>query len=94
MTPPKLELTLTLDTLVECPQCAGSGFSGYGSGYDAVCGWCGGRGRVLGDTPAGCTYDVRCGKCDDCCSVDDASAKEDEADYRDRSREAWQSRGW
>jgi hypothetical protein len=25
-----------------CRKCGGSGFSGYGTGYDAVCDWCGG----------------------------------------------------
>lgn len=25
---------------VDCPKCSGSGFSGYGTGYDDVCGWC------------------------------------------------------
>jgi hypothetical protein len=29
--------------LVECPICKGSGFSGQGSGYDDVCGECGGQ---------------------------------------------------
>lgn len=29
--------------LEDCPNCGGSGFSGYGSGYDAVCDWCGGQ---------------------------------------------------
>lgn len=28
---------------VRCPGCDGGGFSGYGSGYDAVCGSCGGQ---------------------------------------------------
>jgi hypothetical protein len=47
-----LDLTSTTDTmpatgpdepLVDCPVCGGSGFSGYGSGYDDVCGECGGQ---------------------------------------------------
>lgn len=29
-----------------CEVCGGSGFSGYGSGYDAVCSECGGLGRL------------------------------------------------
>lgn len=28
--------------MIDCTRCGGSGFSGYGSGYDAVCDWCGG----------------------------------------------------
>lgn len=28
---------------VDCRECGGSGFSGYGTGYDAVCGNCGGQ---------------------------------------------------
>lgn len=31
--------------LVDCKECGGSGFSGYGSGYDDVCGTCGGSGE-------------------------------------------------
>lgn len=30
-----------------CPKCGGSGFSGYGTGYDAVCDDCAGIGEVL-----------------------------------------------
>lgn len=33
--------------LVECSVCGGSGFSGYGTGYDAVCGNCGGLKFIL-----------------------------------------------
>jgi hypothetical protein len=29
--------------MIECPECKGSGFSGYGSGYGDVCGHCGGQ---------------------------------------------------
>lgn len=32
---------------VPCAKCGGGGFSGYGTGYDAVCDDCGG----LGETP-------------------------------------------
>ena len=32
--------------LIDCPQCGGSGFSGYGSGYGDVCGHCGGQKRL------------------------------------------------
>lgn len=31
----------------ECPTCVGSGFSGHGTGYDAVCDTCAGRREVL-----------------------------------------------
>lgn len=31
--------------LVECEDCGGSGFSGYGTGYGSVCGNCGGPGE-------------------------------------------------
>lgn len=31
--------------LVECDECCGSGFSGYGTGYGSVCGNCGGPGE-------------------------------------------------
>lgn len=40
----------TTDDLVDCPQCRGSGFSGYGSGYDAVCGECGGQRQLPRET--------------------------------------------
>ncbi|ULF49382.1 anti-TRAP protein [Bacillus phage MrBubbles] len=30
----------------ECATCGGSGFSGYGTGYDAVCDNCGGAGEL------------------------------------------------
>jgi len=30
----------------ECTVCGGSGFSGYGTGYDAVCDNCGGAGEL------------------------------------------------
>jgi len=30
---------------VECEVCVGSGFSGYGTGYDAICDNCGGIGE-------------------------------------------------
>lgn len=44
----------TSEYLIPCPQCHGSGFSGYGSGYDAVCDWCGGLRQVPG-TPLNLT---------------------------------------
>lgn len=31
--------------LVECENCGGSGFSGYGTGYGSVCDTCGGLGE-------------------------------------------------
>lgn len=31
----------------DCPTCGGNGFSGYGTGYDAVCDTCAGNGVVL-----------------------------------------------
>lgn len=31
------------EPMVDCPRCGGSGFSGFGSGYDAVCDECGGQ---------------------------------------------------
>lgn len=31
----------------DCPTCGGSGFSGYGTGYDAVCDNCAEQGEVL-----------------------------------------------
>lgn len=30
-----------------CPECGGSRFSGYGTGYDAVCDSCGGLGEII-----------------------------------------------
>lgn len=30
-----------------CPKCGGTGFSGYGTGYNAVCDECGGQGEVF-----------------------------------------------
>lgn len=44
---PKLDVmgagTIMCGWIVEdCPKCGGSGFSGYGTGYDDVCGECGG----------------------------------------------------
>lgn len=30
----------------ECDVCGGGGFSGYGTGYDAVCDNCGGQGKL------------------------------------------------
>jgi len=30
-----------------CERCGGSGFSGYGTGYNAVCDECGGIGETL-----------------------------------------------
>jgi hypothetical protein len=32
--------------LVDCPVCGGSGFSGRGTGYDDVCGECGGQKKL------------------------------------------------
>ncbi|WP_176374175.1 hypothetical protein [Bacillus mobilis] len=34
-----------METRIECEVCGGSGFSGYGTGYDAVCDNCGGIGE-------------------------------------------------
>ena len=31
--------------LVDCSNCGGCGFSGYGTDYDSVCGTCGGLGE-------------------------------------------------
>lgn len=33
------------EPMIECPVCEGSGFSGRGTGYDDVCGECGGHGH-------------------------------------------------
>lgn len=30
------------DATIPCRRCGGYGFSGYGTGYDDVCDWCGG----------------------------------------------------
>lgn len=38
--------------LQECPVCEGSGFSGYGTGYDDVCSECGGQQYALANLPA------------------------------------------
>lgn len=32
---------------IPCERCGGSGFSGYGTGYDAVCDECAGIGETL-----------------------------------------------
>ena len=58
MTPPKTELTLALDMVVD---------------DDGRC-------------DVGCACPT--------CEPDQEVRDDDEADYRDRSREAWQSRGW
>lgn len=50
----KIEITVYSETIIlnrefeleECNVCGGSGFSGYGSGYDAVCDNCGGKGEL------------------------------------------------
>ena len=34
---------------IDCPQCGGNGFSGYGSGYDSVCDSCAGEGKIPKD---------------------------------------------
>ena len=39
--------TIDPDRTIECPECCGSGFSQYGSGYDAICDECSGKGEVL-----------------------------------------------
>lgn len=36
-------LTEVFTFLEECPECGGSGFSKPGTGYDAVCDYCGGQ---------------------------------------------------
>lgn len=40
----------------DCPICKGSGFSGYGTGYDDVCGNCI-AGQVLAELPNNITWD-------------------------------------
>lgn len=40
-------LNETEHTEIPCGRCGGSGFSGYGTGYDAVCDECGGAGFAL-----------------------------------------------
>lgn len=40
------EQTIEYET-EECPTCGGSGFAGYGSGYDAVCDNCGGQREIV-----------------------------------------------
>ncbi|QIW88726.1 hypothetical protein P59_129 [Bacillus phage P59] len=36
--------TIDPNSIIECVECHGSGFSGPGTGYDAVCDRCGGNG--------------------------------------------------
>ena len=40
-------LTTLADDPHDCPTCGNSGFSGYGTGYDAVCGDCGGQSAMV-----------------------------------------------
>ena len=35
----------------DCPECGNSGFSGYGTGYGDVCGFCGGTSATFGGLP-------------------------------------------
>lgn len=37
------------EPMIECPVCEGAGFSGRGTGYDDVCGECGGHGHYPAD---------------------------------------------
>lgn len=43
---------LAIERYVDCPGCKNSGFSGYGTGYDDVCGECGGQSVYGGGVPA------------------------------------------
>lgn len=47
--------------IVDCPRCGGSGFFGYGTGYDAVCDECGGQGGFPGEQGGDA-----CAPCPDC----------------------------
>lgn len=40
---PQLDQEIKDALRIQCRVCGGSGFSGYGTGYDAVCGECGGQ---------------------------------------------------
>lgn len=41
------DLPTLADTPHDCPTCGNSGFPGYGTGYDAVCGDCGGQSAMM-----------------------------------------------